>query len=219
MAVAQRLTLPPWIILLYALVGLGIIGSVEEWAVPYHFFFPFKVAIIPVLLLGIGWQRVKLPWLWLALFFSWIGDIAIHFSFVSGVASFLLAHLAYTYGFYQKRERPVRPRWWAFFALPMYIGVLLGILLPHTDEMTIPVLVYTLVMSAMLIAAMYVKPSRGKWTLIIGAMLFVVSDSVLAINRFAYPFEGAHVLVMTTYMLAQLLMVVGSLDMTKKVGR
>lgn len=216
MAVTERLSIPLWAWLLYAAVGLGIVLSVEAWVIPYAYFFPLKVAIIPVLLMVLASQRASLLWLWLALLFSWLGDVVIHFHFLGGVGSFLLAHVAYTYGFYRWRERPVRPRWWAFFSLPVYIGVLMGWLLPHTGEMTLPVLVYALAICAMLIAAIYVQPGKGKMTLLAGAILFVVSDSVLAIDKFAYPFEGARVLIMTTYMLAQILLVAGVLRKGKK---
>jgi uncharacterized membrane protein YhhN len=43
----------------------------------------------------------------------------------------------------------------------------------------------------------------------IGALLFVASDSILAINKFHTPFESATFFVMLTYGLAQLLLIVG----------
>jgi uncharacterized membrane protein YhhN len=49
----------------------------------------------------------------------------------------------------------------------------------------------------------------GKW-MMVGALLFVISDSVLAINKFYLPFDGAGVIIMLTYGLAQLFIVKGA---------
>ncbi len=51
--------------------------------------------------------------------------------------------------------------------------------------------------------------SAGKW-MMVGALLFVISDSTLAINKFYKPFEMAGVLIMLTYGLAQLFIVEGA---------
>lgn len=219
MAAAPRVKYSTAFLLLYALLGVSVGGSVEGWVIPFDYFFPFKVAIIPVLLLFVAVQSYRPGWLLGALLFSWIGDITIHFTFMGGVASFLVAHLVYAYGFYRQREQPVRPRWWIFFSLPVYIGLLMGLLLPHTGEFTLPVMLYALAISGMLITALYVQPFVGKWWLVAGAICFVISDSVIAINKFAYPFEGADVLIMGSYMLAQLGLVMGSVHLYKKVGR
>jgi uncharacterized membrane protein YhhN len=52
------------------------------------------------------------------------------------------------------------------------------------------------------------KPA-GKW-MMLGALLFVISDSILAINKFYQPFEAAGVLIMLTYGLAQFFIVEGA---------
>ncbi|HRF25670.1 MAG TPA: lysoplasmalogenase family protein, partial [Chitinophagaceae bacterium] len=50
----------------------------------------------------------------------------------------------------------------------------------------------------------------AKW-LLTGAILFVISDSVLAINKFYYPFEYRGVLIMLTYGMAQWFIVKGAI--------
>jgi len=46
--------------------------------------------------------------------------------------------------------------------------------------------------------------------MIAGAILFIISDSLLAINKFYQPFENAGILIMFTYGVAQLLITLGS---------
>ena len=45
--------------------------------------------------------------------------------------------------------------------------------------------------------------------MMIGAILFIISDSVLAINKFYQPFKGAGIIIMLTYAFAQMLIVLG----------
>lgn len=49
-----------------------------------------------------------------------------------------------------------------------------------------------------------------------GALLFIISDSVLAINRFYNQFEPAGLIVMLTYGLAQLLITDGAINYIRK---
>ena len=49
----------------------------------------------------------------------------------------------------------------------------------------------------------------GQW-MMAGALLFVISDSVLAINKFYQPFKAADVIIMLTYGLAQLFIAKGA---------
>ncbi len=80
--------------------------------------------------------------------------------------------------------------------------------------MKIPVTVYGLVISTMLLFALHVASIKNreaaKW-LLTGAILFVISDSVLAINKFYYPFEYSGVLIMLTYGMAQWFIVKGAI--------
>jgi uncharacterized membrane protein YhhN len=52
--------------------------------------------------------------------------------------------------------------------------------------------------------------------MMLGAVLFVVSDSLLAINKFYSSFELAGVLIMLTYGMAQLLIVTGAINYIRK---
>ena len=78
--------------------------------------------------------------------------------------------------------------------------------------MMIPVIIYTVVILAMLTGAINrLKKviALSYWLVLSGAILFLISDSALAINKFGHPFPGSSVLIMTTYLLAQYLIITG----------
>jgi uncharacterized membrane protein YhhN len=88
---------------------------------------------------------------------------------------------------------------------------MLRYLWPHvrTSRVRWPVVVYMAAISAMAWCAIASATAPGAAAAAtagaIGAVTFMVSDSVLAVNRFAHPFGGAHAVVMVTYYAAQML--------------
>jgi len=85
---------------------------------------------------------------------------------------------------------------------------------PTLGPLKIPVLAYGITISIMMSAALwqYQKlEDRTAILFIIGAFFFIVSDSILAVNKFRSPFEKAGVYTITTYIIAQLLIVVGAI--------
>ena len=170
-----------------------------------------KPLLMPALAAGLIWgaPERRSPAVALgvvALFFSWVGDVTIPWWFVIGLVFFLLAHLAYLVLFVT-RLAVRRVQWWAV-AYAAWLIVLLTILGPHTGSLLIPVIAYGVVLSAMAAFA-----SRCNHWVAWGGALFVVSDSLLAINRFL-PDAGiplADFLIMVTYIAAQTLIVWGLL--------
>lgn len=148
------------------------------------------------------------PWLAAALGLAWLGDIALMFSgrgFVLGLASFLLAHVAYLVCFSQESA-------WAWGSLPWLAAVLpfafLGVhgVLPHVGRLKVPVLAYAGVLT--LVAwRLLVRFDQPRWLLgLAGGALFVLADSLLVRRRFA----GAKVpywLELGTYAASQLAIV------------
>ena len=91
----------------------------------------------------------------------------------------------------------------------VYYVALMSYLWPHLGDMRIPVMVYGLVISSMLwMAAMLVTKSWG-WLLVMGAVLFVASDSLLSVRLFVNAFDYDAFWVMLTYLGAQLCLVYG----------
>ncbi len=183
-----------------------------------------KPLIIPLLGLTYYFSLDKKPSILkdavlLALLFSWFGDIFLQKEslFVPGLICFLTAHIFYIYFFVRTRSgntsyfklRPVM-----LIAVLAYLIEFMYLLWPSLGAMKLPVLIYGITISTMLSAAIwqYQKlDDRTSLFLIIGATLFVTSDSILAINKFSSPFKTAGVFIMTTYILAQLFIVLGAI--------
>jgi len=155
----------------------------------------------------------------MGLFFSWIGDILLQHNefFIPGLISFLTAHIFYIFFFSSTQSantsffklRPVM-----LIAVIAYLIELMHLLWPHLGGMKIPVLFYGITISTMLSAAFWQYQKLDNTTslyLIIGAVFFVASDSILALNKFKKQFDGAGIYIMSTYILAQLFIVLGAI--------
>jgi uncharacterized membrane protein YhhN len=144
-----------------------------------------------------------------ALLFSLAGDVFLMLPsdrFIPGLASFLVAHIFYLLAFAVDggAEGPL------LSLLP--VGVLGGLmyawLRPGLGRMRVPVACYVLAIVAMAgfaLARWLDAPSAGTQLAWVGAGLFVVSDAVLAANRFRTPFPAAQAVVLSTYFAGQCL--------------
>jgi uncharacterized membrane protein YhhN len=168
----------------------------------------------PILLLAtlsclLSTGRLRL-WLTMALLFSATGDLflasTIENSFIFGLLSFAIAHLCYAVGFWPWCRWSNKALLKALPLIVILIVVLL-LVLPHTAELRLPVLVYMGIISLMAVLAIFsqVQPRY----LLIGAFLFVISDSLIAVNKFVIPLPAQHLLVMLTYYLAQYYLFLG----------
>ncbi len=166
-------------------------------------------------------------WIILALFFSSTGDILLLFQhqkplfFLLGLSAFLLAHIFYIIFFHGVRIREaIAGRWWLL--LIVYYGFLMALLSDYLGNMKLPVRVYGAVISFMLMLALhmyFLKIRKAAWLLVIGALLFVISDTVLAINKFYWPFEQAGFFIMLTYGIAQLFIIKGAAEYITSVSK
>ena len=142
-------------------------------------------------------------WIIIALLFSWLGDVLLMLQgdnsifFLLGLSAFLLAHVFYILFFHFVRVREnVKSRWYLLLIVVIYYALLISILSPWLGEMKLPVRIYGIVISFMFMLAMhmlFIKNNRAGLLMMAGALLFVISDSVLAINKFYHPFEMADV--------------------------
>lgn len=150
-------------------------------------------------------------WFLSGLILSFLGDVFLLFGwgFMPGLGSFLLAHICYIVYFLRVKKKNV---WsWLPFVL-LYLGSFIYYIFPYLDEMKIPVVIYGITIATML----YFSIRTYSLLLILGAVLFVISDSVLAINLFVQRSIGKELVVMITYVLAQLMLVLGVVDIEKK---
>ncbi len=156
-----------------------------------------------------------------ALIFSWIGDILLMWShlFVYGLGSFLMAHVCYIIGFRlaQKSESKIHQVDFVrtfFFNLPIYMvaAITFYLINPNLGNMKIPVIAYLIVIVSMVTTARErfkkCDPSSF-WQVFIGALLFFISDGMIALSKFYKAFPESGVLIMGTYATAQLLIVMG----------
>ena len=129
-------------------------------------------------------------WVFIALVLSAVGDVALLGStsstFLAGLVSFLLGHLAYVVAF---AVRGLDVGWTVIGSLLMLVPLVavLRWLLPHTGEMAAPVTVYALVISAMVATAAGTVAFDGDARILAAAILFWVSDLAVARNRFVAP--------------------------------
>ncbi|MGY0392807.1 lysoplasmalogenase [Bizionia sp. KMM 8389] len=154
-----------------------------------------------------------------ALFCSLLGDILLMFAaqsehfFTVGLLAFLSAHILYILCFFKHRNNNLKPYFFGALLLA-YACVIFYFLNGHLGNMLFPVIFYMLVILIMCIAAFLRKGevNRISYLLVfLGAILFVISDSILALNKFYKPLWHSNISIMFTYGFAQLFIVFGLL--------
>ncbi len=168
--------------------------------------------LLLILLMGhIAMENPK-PALFFTALFALLGDVflmlpdsALYFQL--GLGSFLIMQLSYIRLFAKQASEEA---WVPAYARKPLAGVIiyvfsfLAFLNPHlVSGMKIPVTLYAFALGAMLYFAVRLRNQLIVW----GAFLFVVSDSVLAFGKFYYSFPGISSVVMSTYIVAQLLLI------------
>jgi uncharacterized membrane protein YhhN len=191
---------------------------------------PFlKPLLIPSLLVFVFLSKMKLNRALLigALVFSTFGDIFLLFKqemfFILGLGSFLTAHVLYILIFSRLITKfpPLAFHLMALVVFGVYLGFFLSYLWPNLKEMKIPVVVYALTISTMMWMAVgnwYVTRQKSNLIIVLGAFLFVISDSILAIDLFHHSVENGRFFVMFTYLGAQFAIVYGLVKGVLKVN-
>ena len=154
------------------------------------------------------------------LFFSWAGDVLLEVPnqaadlFIPGLICFLLANIMYLLTFFLPRGENFINKKGLWLLIPVSLFGAGIIFYLHTDlgDMMIPVTIYTVVILAMVTGAinrLKKVNAVSYWLVLTGAILFLISDSALAINKFGHPFPGSSIVIMSTYLLAQYLIITG----------
>ena len=147
----------------------------------------------------------------LGLAFSSLGDVLLAVPgrdlFLFGLLAFLVAHLLYIVLFHRLRSPGGRWVGLRLFGVLVLAAAMTAWLWNDLGELRIPVLVYVTAIATMAAAA---QRTALPWVAI-GALLFVVSDAVLAIGRFQGPFPLSATIVWVTYVAAQLAITAGIL--------
>ena len=172
-------------------------------------------------------------YLLLSIVFAFGGDTFLMFLpfdeifFLLGLGSFLIGQLFYVFAFSNSIATPK-----GSFNKPMgamllivflsYYAILMYALFPYLEDFLIPVLVYGVAVCAMGVSSGWRlnKVSIESFLLVfIGAMLFVLSDTIIAVNQFLYKGNllNAQVFIMITYVLAQYLIAKGGVKYLKEL--
>ena len=163
------------------------------------------------------------------LFFSFVGDAALmfqhrdEFMFMIGLAAFLLANLCYMIAF-AINVFDIGGTDGALVSTALSIIILVGAVvfvldlvgsLNVEETLRAPIVFYAIAITSMgIFAALRYRRTfdRSFWTIFIGAVLFMLSDALLAIRKFnLHPFEFDPIWVMVTYAVAQFLITGGAL--------
>ena len=142
------------------------------------------------------------------LVFALCGDVLLIWPdrfFLAGLASFAVTHVCYLVAL--RSGVGWAPRWAPFAVFGGVAAVLLVVLWPGlAPGLKIPVVVYAALLAAMTAQATgraMQLARHSAWIAAAGALLFLCSDSVLALNRFRFPFEASRIVVLSTYFTAQ----------------
>lgn len=172
---------------------------------------------------GIDKQVVKMAIL--GFLFSWFGDLFMMFSgrflfFVLGIASFLVAQLFYSFLFLRtiniSGKRPFLKKKPVWLTLYIAYGLIVYILLfPHLGlVLKAAILLYLVAILSMSAMALNRYGNGHPLSFILvfaGSLLFVCSDTMIALNRFIFPLPYEGLLIMSSYIAAQYLIMRGIL--------
>ncbi len=194
----------------------------KGWKKLEYFLKPATMVFLFIFLfLMTGFQGIAL-WFGIGILFSLAGDVFLMLpkeQFIAGLVSFLLAHLAYIIGFNQ--SFPPLDAFGIIMAIilgivaaRLYQYIAAGLVKQEKEFLLKPVLIYTGVIAIMLFSALLTL-SRPEWdfraaiTVSVGAALFMLSDAILAWNKFVQPIKNGRVMNMAAYHLGQIILIYG----------
>ena len=159
--------------------GLLIVTALLALTVPNH-----SMTYLTGILIGLG--------------LSFAGDMLLmfhenHKMFLSGLVAFLLGHIAYTITLTIIGDfHPIDAV--SMAVLAVWGTILVIILYPNLGKMKIPVILYIIIISLMVNRALSTLVGAAftvsqSWMIAIGALLFYISDLILALGRFGKPFH------------------------------
>ncbi len=216
-----------YLLLLFFIAASGMI---------YHSFYPIPIIEFickPALMISLGlffYANTKIQtrferFILLAISFSFLGDVLLMFQgrsdlfFLLGLAAFLVAHFMYLKGFlcltsiesgYLKKHK-----WIILLLILFWLGNVAFYWACLPTAMKVPFICYSFAISLMLLGCIhaYGDVPNNLWRIIfIGAILFVISDSIIGLTKFcAFETGNNGFWIMSTYMISQLLICYGSI--------
>lgn len=217
----------PGLVLVLAVAVVDWIAVAKGWrkveltAKPLTLVVLFLLFLISILVMN---RPIPLPiyFFGAGLLFSLAGDILLMFSqrwFLPGLVAFLLAQLAYIVGFNIPLP-DVAPLWSiglslvvALTAARLLRRIIAGVVQMGLRRMVIPVAVYGMVITIMLVSAV-LTIYREDWGTLpaglasLGAALFFTSDVILAWNKYVAPIKNGRLANMICYHVGQIVLTV-----------
>lgn len=228
---------PALIWLFYAIAAINLYAEWIGWPLLIYW---SKPLLMTVLALYFWWASPKhfpafrVAFL-LALLFSILGDTLLMFVendpassnfFLYGLLSFLLTHLCYGYAFLKWPGSAQgflhRQPWWIGLFIIFLVANLFFLWPDIPSALRLPVLIYSTIILSMMAACLHLQeriPSSIFLSLIIGVGLFVVSDNLIALNKFKshqLSLPQPRLLIMLTYLGGQLLIVKGGIALLQQ---
>ena len=213
-----------WLYLFFAALILELAAVALSWELAQYIAKPLLMTFLGAYFIqqsrgSIAARQLVL----LAIFFSWLGDVFLLMQednsryFMAGLVCFLIAHFFYIFFFLRVRSIETVAEPWRLLRIivvAVYVAVLFIYLYSSLGELRLPVLAYALALGTMLVCCWhaFTAGSSWFWFCLAGAVLFVISDSLLAINKFKSPFPASGFWIILTYALAQFAIVYGSLQ-------
>ncbi len=206
---------------IFSLGCISIFASVCGISVLYSFVKPATTILIIVMLVCFSKKPLSKPSIltFVSLVFCLMGDTLLlkESFFIYGLAAFLVAHLVFAYLFFTLVDD-------RYFLSTLTLLTLISIsyyifLLPNLGNLYLPVAIYMVcivIMSWQGIRAGMNRTNNANNLLVIAPILFMISDAILAFNKFYLPFEWSALPILGTYWLSLTLIVVAmSEDSTK----
>ena len=160
--------------------------------------------------------------IFVGLLFSQVGDTLLMYVpsnanfFLAGLGAFLITQILYTISFYlyeNENQGFIKKNLYLILPFLAYLGGLLYFLIPNIPSaFEPPIVVYACVITVMSIAAcnLFTKMKYTNWKILFyGVLLFVISDSLIAVNKFLMHLSYSGLLIMPTYILGQFMIVEG----------
>ena len=212
-----------WLILAFVFAALEAFALRKEWNRLEYVAKPaVMICLFLWLYLQTSLQGLTL-WFGVGILFSLVGDVLLMISldrmFILGLIAFLFAHISYVMGF---RNELMQINAWSGLLIVFLLISLVRVIRQIASAMRAkgqarlvgPVVLYSLVISLMLYAAMSTI-SNPEWKnnasflASAGAFLFYISDLILAWNKFVSPIKNGRILNIAAYHLGQIGLIAG----------
>ena len=211
------------------LLIITFLVAIADWYAVYRGWKKAEYVLKPITMVFLfGWllsvveMKGVVLWFGIGLALSMLGDIFLMLpkeQFIAGLVAFLLAHVAYIIGF----NLTLPPTTAVGLGLAIIVAAIGRELYKHISAglekqgkvaLRKPVLAYTTVIALMMVSALmtFFRPDwtfGAALTVSIGAALFMLSDAILAWNKFVKPIAYGRVKNMAAYHLGQIILIIG----------